>query len=664
MAAGQQKEGMKIAVASALGWPYVRRGNRFTYELASYLARRGHQVHYITSKPGIIRRNKKEDGMTIEYHRLLNNPLLHLIQVENLDTFVLPCIRSIVNNDFDIVQTILPMDGFAASMAKTIKGTPFVHYMIDSFQPSYYITKYGKFMLKKSVNSATRVTAPSNFIIDNVKKHFGIDALLTPPPVDTDQFTICENKDLNHPRILYTSSLHDPRKGFLLLVKAFEKLLDYVPGATLQLSGHAHPKAIEVIYKSVRSKARKAIDVLGVGKREDLPGLYREAAVTVLPSVNEAFGMVLLESLASGTPVVGLKSGGIPDIFSNNEIGILSEPQGGPEELCKAIMEGLELSQDPDVWKKCRNHAESFSWNQIGPRYEKLYSEILDPQKEVRVRKHSKNKEVSRRPTEQQTMQVQSNEAVLSRIFDDALDKIEIDYDNYYRVDRHKPFCIFIAKWLLNHALQGSKVLAVGDFTFPLNLLLEKCGFSVQEIKIRQRHEPWKDLGNQTFLSDIQSLKDECSQYDIIICDEILHYCESPVRTLQVLRDKLSPQGTLILAVENAANGKARLRLLTGKSIYPDLENDLLVESISTDVEKRVVGYRGYILEDLERLVSDAGFSLRTSHYIMREKAVEGSLFPIPVFLYFHRTLFYLVRKAIPHFRSHIFVAARRKSSP
>ncbi len=599
--------------------------------------------------------------MTIEYHRLLNNPLLHLIQVENLDTFVLPCIHSILKNDFDIVQTFLPMDAFAASIAKTVKGTSFVHFMIDRYQPHYYITKYGRFMLRRGIESASKVTAVSNFIIDDVRKRFNVDAMLTPPPVDTDQFTICENKDLNHPRILYTSSLHDPRKGFLLLVKAFEKLLDYIPGAQLQLSGHAHPKAVEVIFQSVVPRTRKAIEILGVGRREDLPSLYRNAAVTVLPSLNEAFGMVLTESLASGTPIVGSRSGGIIDIITNNEIGVFFDPEGGPEGLCKAILRGLELSQDPDVWKKCRKHAESFSWHSIGPRFEKLYEEIVDTASRKRVRMFAKNRKARETAPDKPAIQAQLNKTDLQRIFDDALDEIEIDYENYYKVDRYKPLCTYVAGWLLGNRQQRGSVLVLSCFTFPMNLLLRKCGFTVKGIEITQKHEPWSDLGNQTIISDIQALKDESGHYDIIVCDDILQYCEFPVMALQILNDKLNPEGTLILATENAVNGNLRLRLLRGKNIYPPLNSDLTGESRSMEVEKTITQYRGYTLEEAEKLTAEAGFSVNQGSYIIKEKAVEDSLFRIPLLPYFYKRLYYFVQKVFPHLRSHIFIAARKK---
>ena len=649
---------MKIAVASALGWPYVRRGSRFTYELSSYLAGRGHDVHYITSKPGIRKRVKEKDGIFIEYHRLMNSPLLSAVKAQNLDTFIFPSINALLKNDFDIVQTVLPMDAFAASVTKKLKGTPFVHYMIDSFQPYYYITRYGKFMLRTGIQSAVQVTAPSRFIIDNVKKNFGIDALLTPPPVDTDQFTLCEKKDLDHPRILYTSSIHDPRKGFLMLVKAFEKLLDHVPDARLQLSGHVHPKAIEVVYKSVGPKARNSIDILGVGKREDLPGLYRQAAVTVLPSVNEAFGMVLLESLASGTPIVGARSGGIPDILSTEEIGTLFEPEEGLEGLCRAIMRGLELAQDGDVRGKCRKHAESFSWNTLGPRFEKLYEEITDTCNRKRVRTFTKKRNVPDAATDKPSVRTHLIEADLKTIFDDALDEIEIDYDNYYRVDSYKPLCTYVAKWLLNNGLQRGSVLVVSYFTFPLKLLLEKCGFTVRGIEVTKKHEPWNDLGNRTIISDIHALKDESGCYDIVICDDIIQYCEFPVRVLQILRDKLKPEGTLIFVTENAANGNSRLRLLMGKNIYPVLNSDAPGEVKSIESEKGISGYRKYTMEEAEKLTEEAGFAVTQGSYIIKEKAVEGSLFPIPFFLYFYKRLYYFIQKAFPPLRSHVFITA------
>jgi glycosyltransferase involved in cell wall biosynthesis len=652
---------LRIAVASTFGWPYVRRGSRCPYELASYLARRGHEVYYITTKPGIRSRTNEKDGFSLEYHRLMKSPFLSLIRAQNLDSFILPCLRSILRHDVDIVQTFLPMDAFAASMVKAIKGTSFVHFMIDRFQPHYYITGYGKFMLRRGIQQAARVTAVSNFVIADLKNQFGIDATLTPPPVDTDQFTLCEGKDLQNPRILYTSSLHDPRKGFMLLVKAFEKLLDSIPNARLQLSGHVHPSAVKAIDESVSQRTRRSIDILGVGKREDLPELYRQAAVTVLPSVNEAFGMVLTESLASGTPVVGSKSGGVLDVITNTQVGSLFDPDGGAEGLCKALLRGLELTQDPDVWKKCRNHAESFSWNRVGPRFENVYSEVIDSRKNAVSHKHVKYRDIPKNSPEQEIIPDRPKGRLLSRVFDDALDGLEIDYDNYYKVDRFKPWCTYILNWLLSNGIRTGNILVVGCYTLPLRMLLKKFGFTVKGIGMTVGREPWNDNGNEMRLRDLSILKDEKGSYDVIICDDISHAIQYSGRIMQIFRDILNTEGLLIMTTREAKDRRSRFLPGNGNAIL-DLAEGSTNEANSPGGEKRLAAYHEFNLGKVEKLVCDAGFSVDQRSYIIKEKAIEGSLFPIPVYSYFCKKVSYCARKIMPSLRNDIFIAARRGS--
>jgi hypothetical protein len=517
-------------------------------------------------------------------------------------------------------------------------------------------------MLRKGVNSAARVVAPSNFVVENVKKHFSVDALLLPPAVDTKQFTLCAEKDLHNPCILYTSSLHDPRKGFISLVKAFEKLLDHLPTARLQLSGHIHPKAIELVFQSVTTKARRAIEILGVGRCEDLPDLYRQAAVTVLPSINEAFGMVLLESLASGTPIVGTNSGGIPDIFSKEGIGTLFEPGGRPEELCKAILRSLELAQDATVWKNCRNHADSFSWDKIGPRFEQIYEELLDGKNVKKISIPSEKEEVLKEATTEYNMHMGWSKFRLNRVFDDALDEMEIDYDTYHKVDLYKPFSTYILGWLLKKGIREGNVLVIGSFTLPLTILFKKMGFGVEGIGMAQKREPWKDIQNPKRITDIGELINLSGHYDVIVCDDLLKHMEDPDGILRVFREKLNNEGTLILTTRNISDGKVDRRFSIGKNYISKPIKRRSDGPITDGDQKRFVSNRVYNLKGIEKLITDAGFSRNESNYIIKEKAVESSLFPIPIRSYFSKSLYYFVQKTFPLRRSHIFIAASKIS--
>lgn len=369
--------GLKIAVTSPIGWPYVRRGNRFTYELAVYLASQGHQVHYITSKPGRVSRGKRQENLQLKYHRLFGHPLLSSLNIHFYETFVPVCLYSLSQETYDIVHCFLHVDAFAASLVKRFKRMALVPTLTDGI-PLYWPTRFGKTMFSSVVKSASRFHAPSEFVRDCFKREFHTESEVIPPPVNTEHFTPCDKKDPGSTKILCTAALHVGSKGMDMLVKAFELLLGHIQNAVLQLSGHIDDGTKRKLLKSVCPKARKAIEIKGVGLQAALPMLYREASITVLPSLNEPFGMVMLESLASGTPIVGTRSGAIPEILTDPDIGVLFDYADGAEGLCEAMLQCIELANDPGTPLRCRTFAEQYSWKVVGPKYEDMYYRILD----------------------------------------------------------------------------------------------------------------------------------------------------------------------------------------------------------------------------------------------------------------------------------------------
>jgi phosphatidylinositol alpha-mannosyltransferase len=363
---------LKIAITSTIGWPYIRRGNRYAYELAVYLAAQGHEVHYISAKPGKLSRRKCQGNMLTKYHRLYGHPLLWRLNIHFFETFTPVCFYALIRERYDIVQSFVYPDAFAASLMKMFKGVPFVHFLTDA-NPMYWNTRFAKGMFTWVVKTATQLVAPSNYVNENLKKEFQKEAEIIPPPVNTEHFTSFGKKNINAHRILCTSALQPSWKGAKLLVNAFEMLLKHIPSAVLQLSSQIDEITKSKLLQSVNSETRRAIDICGVGKPEDLPIRYRNATVTVVPSTNETFGMVMLESLASGTPVVGTASGAIPEVLNDPEISILFDYSKGPE----ALQKSLEIAKDSRTAERCRNFAEKFSWGNLGPRYEKLYQRIL-----------------------------------------------------------------------------------------------------------------------------------------------------------------------------------------------------------------------------------------------------------------------------------------------
>ena len=119
---------------------------------------------------------------------------------------------------------------------------------------------------------------------------------------------------------------------------------------------------------------------MGAVKEVEKPRIYAMAKVFVLPSLaGESFGVVLLEALSSGTPVVATRVGGIPEIIQCGIEGILVNP-GDPIELGRAIKCILSSPNDwLDMSRQARRKAvERFSIDRVGKLYEDAYLETIE----------------------------------------------------------------------------------------------------------------------------------------------------------------------------------------------------------------------------------------------------------------------------------------------
>jgi glycosyltransferase involved in cell wall biosynthesis len=124
--------------------------------------------------------------------------------------------------------------------------------------------------------------------------------------------------------------------GRLELLKGIPYLLQAVPDATL----------VGSVYDEVRPYLRDAA-VLPPLPRAELPALYRRAEVVVFPSVNDAFGLVILEAMACGVPVVATDRSGAPDIIDDGVDGFVV-----PARDSAAIRERVERLRDPRLRKR------------------------------------------------------------------------------------------------------------------------------------------------------------------------------------------------------------------------------------------------------------------------------------------------------------------------
>lgn len=164
-----------------------------------------------------------------------------------------------------------------------------------------------------------------------------------------------------------------------LLVKAAKQLSMVHPECRFLLVGI--PGQVDYA-----EKIRRMIESLGLEKRvimtgfqEDIPSLMQALDVLVLPSNNEAFGIVLLEAMANGRVIVGSDSGAIPEIVRHGESGLLFTP-GDPEALAQALLR-LIRSPEERVWMGEQGKEIFHAWFRLDREVdetERLYRSLLE----------------------------------------------------------------------------------------------------------------------------------------------------------------------------------------------------------------------------------------------------------------------------------------------
>lgn len=163
-------------------------------------------------------------------------------------------------------------------------------------------------------------------------------------------------------------------KGIDVLLRAYAIVQEKLASTHLILAGHGD--LYEKLVALRESLGLDRVTFLGHVDQKTLVYLYNLADVSCVPSRSEPFGLVAIEALACGTPVVGTDQGGLPD-FITPEVGHLV-PVEDHEALAQAILEELTHPEKAERDRACAAYAlKSFSWKHAIASVENLYQEIL-----------------------------------------------------------------------------------------------------------------------------------------------------------------------------------------------------------------------------------------------------------------------------------------------
>jgi glycosyltransferase involved in cell wall biosynthesis len=360
--------GLRVALLNPCFWPEVQRGaERVLRELATDLVAAGHHPRLITSHPGPPRRSV-EDGLPVVRHWRPPDALVRRRGGQEYLTHLPFSYASLAGGTDDLAEAFYPTDAVVARRWGARRGRPSIFWYGGVPQRSVIASRRWRVrILDEAIRGCDAVVVSSRAAGEGIRRWFGVEARVIYPGVRLEEFTAGPPRD-EHPTIACAADPDDDRKRIPLLVEAFRALRRERPGARLLL---VRPRG------EATAAALDAED--GVELVEQTPGtpaeLFHRAWVSALAAYNEAFGLVLVESLACGTPVIGMNDGGVPEIIDRDEVGRLFDGTG--EDLTRALLEALDLAADPACADRCRARAAEFTTARTAEESVRLYEELI-----------------------------------------------------------------------------------------------------------------------------------------------------------------------------------------------------------------------------------------------------------------------------------------------
>ncbi len=203
-------------------------------------------------------------------------------------------------------------------------------------------------------------------LVDTSRMH------LVPVGVDTSVFRPAPAKGAT----IFASGFLNMRKGFEYLIRAMPKIIGEVPEAKLVIAGDGiHRKYFEGIVAELGLQTKVAF--LGRLSRQQMVKHYQNCSIFCLPSLFEPFGMVVLEAMACGKPIVATNAGGTPEVVRNGKNGLLVPPRN-PEAIAGAIITLLSDRRKLERFgKNSRRLSLSYDWETVVGKIERIYARLF-----------------------------------------------------------------------------------------------------------------------------------------------------------------------------------------------------------------------------------------------------------------------------------------------
>jgi len=376
--------GLKILQVSDAYYPFPGGVTEHMHNLSLHLRRRGHDVKILTGSYGRDDERFNHDVIRIG-KVIVTSPRLKIFNLTQLTLTFSPSLHLQVRdflrtNRFDIVHTHGPLAVNLPHLA--------LHYSryinVATFHTAFVgfnFHRIGKIFFERASRKIHLAIGVSLVALEPLRAVYRMPYKIIPNGIDTERFNpsiepIEEIRNLGFPRILFFGRL-EPRKGPRYIIEAFEYVLKEFKDAVLIVAGKG-PLENE-LKRLALEKYGNHVVFLGFIPIEKVANLYRSVDLYTSPAIGgETFGIVLLEAMACGIPVVASDIPGYRTVIRDGENGLLTSVIN-PRDYASRI---IEVLRDENLRKKLIQEglktARIYTWNKVARQVEQAYLEILE----------------------------------------------------------------------------------------------------------------------------------------------------------------------------------------------------------------------------------------------------------------------------------------------
>jgi phosphatidylinositol alpha-mannosyltransferase len=372
---------MKVGIVCPYDWSAPGGVGTHISDLAVALQRLGHQVHVLapaeddSDLPSFVESSGKP--VPVSYNGSVARVAFGPVSTRRVR-------RWLREGDFDVLHVHEPASPSLSLLACWVARGPIVATWHSSVVRSRAM-HVGYWPLVMALEKVSARIAVSEAARQTLVEHFGGDAVLIPNGVDCGKYATAEPLEGwpgAGPALLFMGRLDEPRKGLQVLLDALPAIIRRHPKARLLVAG---PGDVDEARSKLSPDLVDKVVFLGRVSEQDKVRAYHSVDLYVAPNIGgESFGIVLAESMASGTPVLASDLDAFRQVLDEGRAGSLFA-QGNPADLAekasRLLDDPIELAR---IGLAGRDYVQRFDWQLVARKVVEVYESVTTTGEKVR----------------------------------------------------------------------------------------------------------------------------------------------------------------------------------------------------------------------------------------------------------------------------------------